>query len=246
MKFLPFLMLLSFSGLSFARGVAPGLKNTELKEEIHRSVADHVSLSYLQARVKMFNELYLEKDEKGFFNKDVYCSTKHYRVFSQQIPSEEIPDHTVMNTEHTWPQSRFTKNFSAEVQKTDLHHLFPTFSKINSERGNYPFANVGVQTNRKPLFCNVSKLGNSVGYAQGTYFEPIDEHKGNVARSLFYFSVRYKIAIEPNEEIFLKFWHMVDPVSEEDKKRNEAIFTVQKNRNPFIDSPELVLSISDF
>ncbi len=239
-------MLLSFSSLTFARGVVPAPKNEELKEELHKAVADHVSLTYLQARVKMFNELYLEQDEKGYFNKDVYCSSKHYRVFSQGTPTEEIPDHTVMNTEHTWPQSRFSKSFSAEVQKTDLHHLFPTFSKINSERGNYPFANVGVETNRRPLFCAASKLGNSAGYAKGTYFEPVAEHKGNVARSLFYFSVRYKIAIEPNEEIFLKFWHMVDPVTEEDKKRNEAIFAIQKNRNPFIDSPELVLSISDF
>ncbi len=75
----------------------------------------------------------------------------------------------------------------------------------------------------------LSKLENSIGYAKGTYFEPPVEHKGNVARSLFYFSVRYQIAIEANKEIFLKFWYMLDPVDEKERERHEKIADIQKN-----------------
>jgi endonuclease I len=223
------------------------LSNVELKQEIHKLAGqEYVSLDYKQARIKMFNVIYLEKDENGFFNRDVYCQTKYYRTFKDNTPDEEIPDHTVMNTEHTWPQSRFNKELNEEIQKTDLHHLYTTFSKINAERGNYPFAEVGVTTNRKPLFCEGPKLGKPISYGEGVYFEPADEHKGNVARALFYFSVRYNVGISATEEIFLKFWHMVDPVDEIEKQRHEIIFSIQKNRNPFIDQPELVLKISDF
>lgn len=245
MKVLGFLSLLTFSSVALAQADLATLKDSELKEEIQkRASANQVSLSYKAARVKMFNVIYLEKDEQGFFNKDVYCLTKHYRA---GVAGEEIPDHTVFNTEHTWPQSRFNEQLNEEVQKTDLHHLFPTFSKINAERGNYPFANVGEQSARK-LQCDISKLGKAVGGLgnNGTYFEPANEHKGNVARALFYFSTRYELAIDPTEEIFLKFWHLIDPVDALEKSRHEIISGIQKNRNAFIDNPELVLQISDF
>ncbi len=245
MKFITTLFFLSLSGLACAQ--IENLSNAELKEELHKVTGqDYVSLDYKEARIKMFNVIYLEKDDTGYFNRDVYCQTKFYRVFKGDLPNDEIPDHTVMNTEHTWPQSRFNKELNEEVQKTDLHHLYTTFNKINAERGNYPFANVGVTTNRKPLFCPGPKLGNPISYGTGIFFEPANEHKGNVARALFYFSVRYKVAISTTEEIFLKFWHMLDPVDEIEKQRNEIIFSIQKNRNPFVDQPELVLRISDF
>jgi deoxyribonuclease-1 len=246
MKLLSTLVLLTFTAIASAQSPFEDLKDTELKDELHRLTGEgYISLSYKGARIKLFNEIYLEKDEKGYFNTDVYCNAKYYRKFNADTPGKELPDQNVFNTEHTWAQSRFNESLSQEVQKTDLHHLFPTYSKINAERGNYQFANVGVPV-AKPLYCNLSKLGTSIGVAKGTYFEPPVEHKGNVARALFYFSVRYQIAIEPNEEIFLKFWHMLDPVDEKEKARHELIALAQKNRNPFIDHPEIVLQISDF
>lgn len=35
-------------------------------------------------------------------------------------------------------------------------------------------------------------------------------------------------------------WHRQDPVSDKETKRNDVVFDSQKNRNPFIDHPELV------
>lgn len=248
MNYLSLLLAVAFSGTVFAQADLKALRDIDLKEELHKiSGQEYVSLSYKEARIKMFNVVYLEKDEKGYYNLDVYCQSKYYRTFKDDVPNEDIPEHTIMNTEHTWPQSRFNESLNEEVQKTDLHHLYPTFSKINAERGNYPFANVGVSTNKKPLFCDKGKLGNSIGYGKkGIYFEPPVEHKGNVARAMFYFSVRYGLSIDATEEIFLKFWHMLDPVDELEKSRHEIIFGIQKNRNPFIDMPELVLQIADF
>lgn len=247
MNYLSLFLVVAFSGAAFAQADLKSLKDVDLKEELHRiSGEEYVGLSYKEARIKLFNVIYLEKDEKGYFNKDVYCQTNYYRTFKDDIPNDEIPDHTIMNTEHTWPQSRFNESLNEEVQKTDLHHLYTTFSKINAERGNYPFANVGVSTNRKPLFCPGTKLGNPIGYGKGIYFEPPVEHRGNVARSLFYFSIRYNLAIDATEEIFLKFWHMLDPVDATETQRHEIIYGIQKNRNPFIDYPELVLQIADF
>jgi endonuclease I len=77
-------------------------------------------------------------------------------------------------------------------------------------------------------------------------FEPPTEQKGNTARALLYFSVRYGMKIDLEEEQTMKEWSRLDPVDEEERARNERIFDLQKDRNPFVDYPELVEKISDF
>ena len=77
-------------------------------------------------------------------------------------------------------------------------------------------------------------------------FEPPQQHKGNVARALFYFSTKYKLAIDPNEEAVLRKWASEDPVDVEEMHRNDEIEKAQHSRNPFIDFSELINNISDF
>lgn len=218
------------------------LSEEELKEELFLATsANHKSFSYREARIKLFNYIHLERDFSGYFIEGVYCSRKFY--IGAKHPGRRIPDHTIFNTEHTWPQSKFSRRFRRMVQKTDLHHLYPTFSKINSQRGNLPFADV---VSRRELFCNQSESGRAVDNGSGNYFEPPQVHKGNVARAIFYFSIRYQIAIDPIQEYYLKMWHYLDPVDREEERRNDKVFSFQQNRNPFIDIPELVSQISDF
>ncbi len=198
-------------------------------------------LGYKGARKVLFGKLHLDEDSRGYFIKDVYCQKEFTRTQTKLGP-RVIPNNNVLNCEHTWPQSRFNRSFSASAQKSDLHHLYPTDSKANSKRGNYKFAEVG--GNALKGNCSSSRFGR--GDDGQFYFEPPQVHKGNVARSIFYFSIRYNMKLDPVQEKFLKEWHREDPVDSLERERHEGIFNVQGNRNPFIDYPELAERISDF
>ncbi len=202
-------------------------------------------LDYREARSYMFGQLHLQSDKQGEYVKDVYCQKI---IRGEQVGKMKIPQAGIVNCEHTWPQSRFNKSFAYKFQKGDLHHLFPTDSKANSARGNHPFATVtgkGVVGN-----CDASSKGTPIEHSKrgrhGVYFEVPDMHKGNAARALFYFSVRYKLKIDTVQEYYLKQWHRMDPVDEDERIRNQGVFLIQNNRNPFVDFPSMVDHISDF
>jgi endonuclease I len=165
------------------------------------------------------------------------------------------------NREHSVPlswHSGSTSSFSG----ADYHHVFPTDKKVNSQRANYPYGTVASATWTS---LNGSKLGSSaVAGLTGTVFEPIDEYKGDVARAFLYFVTRYQDdmptwgnnadaiqAFEPNtfpsvDITYLKLmiqWHNLDPVSQKEIDRNNAAYTYQGNRNPFVDHPEYVSQV---
>lgn len=205
----------------------------------------HTSIGYKRARIFLFGEFYLVRDGGAYGVKEMYCQ----RVYgpdefrSTKPGPGVIPDSTVVNAEHTWPQSRFSRKYSAEMQKSDLHHLYPTDSHLNSSRSSLPFGDVSGRD--KPLECDESRLGQG-SRGEGIVFEPPPAHKGNVARSLFYFSVKYDLPIRDEEEATLRAWHVQDPVDQEEKRRNEEVFKLQGSRNPFVDFPELVSQVRDF
>ena len=203
----------------------------------------HQALGYKGARKVLFGQIHLENKNGQYFIKDVYCN----KIFSanSQVGPGAIPDNNDINCEHTWPQSKFTRNFDNELQKSDLHHLFPTDSKANSVRGNYNFANIDIQNNEL-VDCSASKSGSSRSSQGDDLFEPPTEHKGNVARAIFYFSVRYQISIPRDEEAVLRKWNEIDPVDAKEMARNEAVLAAQGNRNPFVDFPQLVNYIKRF
>ncbi|MGZ3774240.1 MAG: endonuclease I family protein [Pseudobdellovibrionaceae bacterium] len=205
----------------------------------------HVAIGYNAARVFLMGYYYLVKSDQGYAVRDVYCDRDRLSSeFHTQAPAPNtVPDNTIINVEHTWPQSRFTGKFNTETQKSDLHHLFPTDSQLNSIRGNNIFGEV--TKDALQLKCAVSRFGYGTGGNQAV-FEPPVHHRGNVARALFYFSLRYDLNISPSEEQILRKWNKEDPVDEEEMRRNEEIYKVQGNRNPFVDYPELADRISDF
>jgi len=153
------------------------------------------------------------------------------------------------NREHSMPNSWFNK---AYPMYSDLFHMYPTDKFVNNQRGNYPLG----ETSSGTVFGNGSKLGTSsfAGYS-GTVFEPINEYKGDFARTYFYMVTAYddKVANWVSDQLagnqypalstwsvalFLK-WNSLDQVSEKETNRNEAVYGIQHNRNPFIDHPEL-------
>jgi len=203
------------------------LKDESLKDELHTLVDNHKVLSYRDAR-------------KAFFGRiDNFDGVVECVYTGKRVHTDGIPNGTVMNCEHTWPQSKFGSG-DTTAKKDDIFHLYGTDSRTNSIRSNYPFGNVVDST--------WSGGGSSRGKGEDGYtvFETRDEHKGNVARSMFYFAVRYKMPIDSDQEDVLRQWHELDPVDEKELARNSGVEMEQYNRNPFIDHPEYVDMISNF
>lgn len=155
------------------------------------------------------------------------------------------------NREHSIPQSWFG---SSKPMVSDAFHIYPTDGKVNGQRSNNPF---GECSNGSTLSSKaLGKLGGSTfpGFS-GSVFEPVDEYKGDFARTYFYFATRYENIMKTiggasfnnstypsfsdwTINLFLK-WSRQDPVSQKEIDRNNAIYSYQKNRNPYIDYPEL-------
>ena len=195
----------------------------------------------------MYGELHLEDKPRGGYQvKTFYCGVD---LKQSDFPKGNgpgpgrIPDGSITNTEHLWPQSKFNRRESEELQKSDLHILRPVLSWVNTNRSNHPFGEVRIPY--KPPCKGVNRGYLSKGNTT-VYFEPPNENKGNVARALFYFSVRYNIRIDAKQEEFLRLWHQEDPVDQWEIWRNDQVFEFQKTRNPFVDHPSLVEMIGDF
>ncbi len=197
---------------------------------------EHNPVGYGPARNIMFGELFNERDGRGQYVVEVYCEKE---VRFRQL-SDISGMNNVVNIEHTWPQSRFSERHGKEIQKSDLHHLFPSDSRANSIRGNFEFGEEGGQDLDG---CPGSQIADT---PRGRVFTPPTHHRGNVARALFYFSVRYQTPISREEEATLRRWHRQDPVDGAEEERNDLIAMKQGNRNPFIDYPALVDQIRDF
>lgn len=187
--------------------------------------ATHVTHEYEDAREHMF--LVVDRDDDGV--EGVYTGF----VFNEP----GVPDFTVMNAEHTWPQSR---GAGVIPMQSDLHHLYPARSDANSRRGNLIFCEV--------VSSSWSDGGSSLGEdADGvSCFEPRDVHKGVVARAVFYFSAVYDEAIAPDEEATLRAWHDRYPPLRAERLRMARAAAYQGSRNPFVDFPHLVDRIADF
>jgi endonuclease I len=166
------------------------------------------------------------------------------------------------NREHSFPRSWF--GGAVEPMNSDVHFIFASDGYVNSKRSSYPYGEVGSATFTS---TNGSKLGSAtvaLGY-NGTVFEPIDEFKGDLARAYFYMATRYENVIASwknntaysnavldgsSSKVFAQWqltmllrWHTNDPVSQKEIDRNNAAFSHQGNRNPFIDHPEYVDAI---
>lgn len=221
------------------------MKNEDLLRFLGRTASKGFhGLGYSkQAKKFLFGDVDLKEDSQGYFVLDVYCN---YEI-RQSVGPGKIPANETMNVEHTWPQSKGAK---AEPARGDLHHLFPADSKANSKRGNFPFGEIAGGSDARSN-CEISQSGKitdpKTGKSSGVQgFEPPIEHRGNVARAMFYVSAKYRYEITEIEEYYLRKWHHDDPVDQEEISRNDRVESAQGNRNPFIDFPELESRIDNF
>ncbi|MEZ4460226.1 MAG: endonuclease [bacterium] len=193
------------------------------KEKLRAEYGSHQNLSYLEARRHLFSSV----DNVNGKVTGVYTGL--------EITTSKIPDPKVMNTEHSWPQSRLP-----EAAVSDLHHLFPAKASANMKRSNVYFGNVLMVDWQE----GGSKFGDNKNRKKA--FEVRPQQRGDTARAMFYISTIYNLEIPPWEEEFLRMWHVEDPVDAREKTRNDAVERIQGNRNPFVDHPEFVAEIPDF
>lgn len=224
------------------------LSGASLKTNLYQIINEHHQIGY----ANLYNA-YLSTDLRDDGTIWDMYSSQHYS------PSQHTGNYSkegdMYNREHTIPQSIFNEQ---EPLKSDIFHVYPTDGYINNIRSNYPHAEVGSITNTCKG-CNPSSNGSKMGPSKttgvsGNVFEPIDEYKGDFARTYFYFVTCYqnKMSSFKDYAVFsknsypslskwaidlYKKWSSDDPVSEKEIERNEAAYKIQKNRNPFIDFP---------
>lgn len=200
-----------------------------LLEELENFVDDHEFHTYKEARREMWGNIY---NEDGF----VECVYTGRTVETDDIPDVYV---THFNTEHSWPRAYGS---SDEPELSDLFHIYPTWETANSRRGN---SHYGCVTGEVEYEDGGSKLG--LDDEGETVFEVRDVNKGDVARGIFYFRIKYgnktngsEPFLTPRQEEILREWHRNDPPTEKERIKNDKISAFQKNRNPFIDRPEFV------
>ena len=220
---------------------AGGLTGAPLKAALHNIIKNHTEYPYSQT-----DEILMETDEDPANSNNVilvYTGRSQAKSTFGGNPND-------WNREHVWAKSH--GNFGDNPPcGTDVHHMKPADASVNSDRGNKDFDNGGVQHPEAPG-C----------YYDADSWEPGDEVKGDIARMIFYMSVRYEgdngepdlevvdwvnSAPEPEHGKYsaLYQWHQDDPPDDFEINRNNVIYGFQHNRNPFIDHPEFLILIYD-
>lgn len=229
---------------------AKGKNKAELLKALEGIVGPHTAVSYAQ-----LYDVYQTSDvtSEGYIW-DMYATTKYSPGKSDRCGNySSIGD--CYNREHSFPKSWFN---DASPMVTDAFHIYPTDGKVNGQRSNYPYGECsgGTYVSSVGSIKALGKLGSCTfaGYS-GTVFEPDDEYKGDFARTYFYMAAAYNSRISSwssaqlagnsypcfsdwSIKLLMK-WNRQDPVSQKEIDRNNAVYAWQKNRNPFIDNPEL-------
>jgi hypothetical protein len=204
-------------------------------------------LSYSQARAKMYN--YADN-----YNNSVTCVYSGYNTpVTLNFNSSSTSSAANINCEHSIPQSWFS---SANRMVSDMHHLYPTYIQWNSNRGNNPYYEIpdanGTTWMRNTTATTTipTTLIDEYSEATNQQFEPREDHKGNVARTAFYFYTMHdtqpELIATGHQSITsiadlatLYQWHLADPVDAHERERNRRVAASQGNYNPYIEYPEL-------
>ncbi len=220
-----------------------GKSGAELKNVLHTLLYNHTEVSSYSALPEYFRKT------------DVYPRTDpKYGQWWEMYSDIPLYTNTFwgLNREHAFPKSWWggSQNTPAYV---DLNHLYPSEQAANMAKSNYPLGEVQTTS-----FDNgITRVGTPVAGQGGgakAVFEPADEYKGDFARTYFYMvccyqNLTWKYTYMMNNNTYptlntwsidlLMKWHRDDPPSQKEFDRNEEVYKVQANRNPFIDYKDL-------
>lgn len=268
-----YILFLFIAGLAYSQipsnyyDSANGLSGYALKTQLKNIVTSghtYNASSYdnlFTAYASTDRDYYYENDGSLL---DIYSENPTGSETSYNIPNDECGGNITgegqcYNREHLFPQG-FFNNSDALPMVSDIHTVVPTDGFVNNGRSNYPF---GIVSNTNTSYANGSKwgTGNNYGYTNRV-FEPIDEFKGDIARAMLYFAVRYEdnwndsgweapdaspynplngTSDQFYETWFINTmldWHAADPVSQRELDRNDEAYNFQGNANPFVNHPE--------
>ncbi|MEJ2637100.1 MAG: endonuclease [Calditrichia bacterium] len=247
-SFCLFLLLPALSAVSLqAQAIFPGLYGQQLLDSLVANYKTYDTMDYNDARDVMFGII-------DNHNDSVRCVYSGYMVYvnpdSSLAPrTQAYNNNPMVNTEHTWPKSLGAEGEPAE---SDLHHLFPTLGSVNAARGNLPFAdipdgqvNAWYRLNEVISSIPAQDIEQYSRLRTNTAFEPRLDHRGDVARAMFYFYTMYRstadAAFFAGQKDVLRRWNMQDLVSPEEAQRTEMIAPYQDDKiNPFIADTSLI------
>ena len=231
-------------GLPFGQDViGDGLYGDELISFLQGNYTTGTTLGYTNAR----DTLYLNIDRIDGQVKGVYTNYAVDLPDTGVDPSTHLYENGI-NCEHVWPRSMYE---GEEPMKSDMHALRPCKDNVNSARNNKPFNEItdaqtitwywqDSQSSNIPS-SNIDEYSEN----HGTYFEPREDRKGDIARTMFYFYTMYSELADDDffedQKDVLKTWHEQDPENEEEITRTWQIANYQENKpNPFILDSTLV------
>ena len=243
------ILLLLLSSNLLADFLYPGVFGEELKQLVINDYKTTSTLGYNNARDIMYSEIDIRPGNQLTGVYSGYTIT----LDLSQDPSTNAYDQGI-NCEHTWPQSLGS---GSEPMKSDMHHLFPTKSNVNSSRGNDPFAEISDNLTdkwyRDDYYIESIPLDFIDEYAEkynppnqnDERFEPREEQKGNTARAMIYFYTMYSDVADNNfwelQKETLFNWHLEDYPDTDEINRTWDIASYQQNKpNPFVIDNSLI------
>ena len=213
-----------------------------LNTDLYSLINPHTMITYFMYKQTMMSEFEIRDTTNGqSFVECVYSGERF--VFDDPFDWTATGYSREHTFAHSWMPS-WPADSPEEPEYTDQHNLYPAnLAQANSPRSNLPLGEIDGTVVQ-------SYLDGATGY-QGTslVYEPRDSHKGNAARSIFYMSVAYNFPLsgdldsDKQDQDLLKSWHFADLPDSYEIARNEYIYDLQGNRNPFIDSVDFVCYI---
>lgn len=235
-------------------GSLNGLKKENLKTAAYNVMRSNVSmLTYGSGKNKTWWGFYYtdrNPDTRECINR--YSAKKFY--FGTYNTGDAVSG---MNIEHSFPKSWWGGGSNNAYK--DLFNLYPSDSQANSTKSNYPMGVVTTVTSEEPGYDKVG-YGTIDGVSGRRCWEPGNQYKGDFSRAYMYMATTYQNLtwqgneglqqLEPKENgtwptlrewaytLYLT-WIKADPVDELEIDRNNAVFSLQGNRNLFVDYPYL-------
>ena len=225
---------------------AHGKNGKSLREAINQIISGHNVISYSSTDEVM-----------SVIDADPINKNNVILIYSRKSDPTSNCCSNGWNREHLWPNSYGIDNRGPAY--SDIHALRPCDSNVNSSRGNKHFDESDPESRYYKFPSHPESILCS---SDNNSWSPPESLKGDIARAMFYMDIRYEGKNgEPDLELThelaeitsrnskmgslktLLIWHMLDPVSEEEEIRNDRVYKIQNNRNPFIDRPQWVSSI---